>query len=523
MKPSAKGINTEQIGRILVDRKLSKKSILESPNKLKRARDHALNASMLGFFIPIPQDHQFLYARSPIADELSRYTFDQGCPSDLHESAVFVDRMMKLKLTNAYDSRRTYSRFHTRPFLSILKVLRDLKLHISEIHYLLSQTRDLAVSSTTTRKLLHIFAEYPPYDEKSIPRFMKDFKLEDKKTLKEIGRSTKPLVDWMRQGGLLTLDKDNWATITENGFEVQKYYSELFPIWYDWLPSDGVLSAAILIAYNHAMAKGLRIERKRLNKDAIETLHELQAKFALWNASFSRLSRRVDFDVNYDVPFELRGDVTTQVNQLAKDLGLDKVNLNEASKLTISEIEQMLTKTSVEQRQIELNIALGIDIPRPECFQTEFEWRVCVRLRVLQLPAHPYQGEYEGVVDLPMATDNPDIVVRDELRTLVECKSRNEWGNIVKYDKRVGGELHMYQSYVEGAQANSVIFVCDVDAFDHDAFVTPFLKQSDKLSKILLVCWSYLDRVQKDKKLLERFNTILKNPEVVPPTERILC
>src|SRR2546427_3269865 len=76
-----KGVDQRQIGQILVDTKLSKASILESPNKLKRARDHALNASLLGFFVPIPQDHEFLYAPTPIADQLQSYKFDQECPN----------------------------------------------------------------------------------------------------------------------------------------------------------------------------------------------------------------------------------------------------------------------------------------------------------------------------------------------------------------------------------------------------------------------------------------------------------
>src|SRR5207249_3966798 len=159
LKKGELGVTQEQIGQILVDRKLSKASILESQNKLKRARDHALNASLLGFFVPIRQGRKFQYVRSAIAEQLSKYSFAQACPYDLHESAVLVDRLMKLKLTNAYDQRHFYSKFHTRLCLSILTALKYQPLHISEIHYLLGQFEDLATNPPKRQELLDIFAK----------------------------------------------------------------------------------------------------------------------------------------------------------------------------------------------------------------------------------------------------------------------------------------------------------------------------------------------------------------------------
>jgi hypothetical protein len=122
-----------------------------------------------------------------------------------------------------------------------------------------------------------------------------------------------------------------------------------------------------------------------------------------------------------------------------------------------------------------------------------------------------------------MASDNPDGVIKNAIRTLVECKSRKEWGDVVKYDKRVGGELHMYQDYAEEVNVNSAVFVCDVDGFHQDDFVNTFAKQGTKLSKICLVRWSYLDRIQEDRDLLERFNTTVTKPDDCDPTARIFC
>ena len=517
------GINTNEVGEILVNRRLSKSSILESPNKLKRARDHALNASILGFFIPIRQDHQFLYVKSRTGYLLEKYEFSQECPNDLHESSIFIDRMMRLKLTNPYDSRRTYSRFHVRPFLSLLTILKHLNLHISQIHYLLSQTNDLASNPAAARKLLGILSKYPSYDDKSITQFNKNFKLEDKKTQKEMMRSTKPLLDWGQQGGLLTLGKDYWCTITEKGLEAQKYYAQYFPMWQDWLPFNSPLASALLIIYINALNKGIRINRNKFGSESREILDILQSKYNLWQSSFSHLIRPIDFDLNYDVSYGLRDDVYLYLNQLSEDQKLKAPDPDELSILTISQIEGVLSKTSTERDQSQLSNALGIHIPRRECFQTALEWQICTRLRVLRFSAYPYQGEFEGETDLPMAKDNPDIIMKNSINILVECKSRNEWGDLVKYDKRVGGEIYMYQNYAEDVNADSVVFICDVDGFDKKKFIEQFIKQGQKLSKVCMVTWSYLDRIQNDNEVYQHFKETIFNPESKDSDERILC
>jgi hypothetical protein len=122
-----------------------------------------------------------------------------------------------------------------------------------------------------------------------------------------------------------------------------------------------------------------------------------------------------------------------------------------------------------------------------------------------------------------MAKENPDIIIKNTVRVLIECKSRNEWGDVVKYDKRVGGELYMYQSYAEDVKSNSAVFICDIDRFDLSTFVNPFIKQDQKLSKICLVCWNFLDKAQKDTKLFHSLELAMKNPQKFTPQQRIFC
>jgi len=211
------GVTSEEIGHILVNRKLSKTSILETSDKLRRARDHASDASFLGLLIPTRQDHGFIYQRSVFGALLSEYKFEDECPKDLHESAIFTDRIMRAKLTNPYDSRHTYLKFHCRPFLNVLTILKHQKLHLSQIHWLLSVTEDIGSNLRLMKKILKFFSRYPSYEEHIIARFMKDVKITTRQEKDEMRRSTKPLLDWAQQADLLGVQEDDWGFIREKG------------------------------------------------------------------------------------------------------------------------------------------------------------------------------------------------------------------------------------------------------------------------------------------------------------------
>lgn len=519
--PTSKGVITKDVGQILVDRKLSKVSIIESANKLKRARDHALNTSILGLTIPIPKGNSFIYKKSPVGELLSVYSFENECPFDLRESSIFADRMMKLKLTNAYDSRNTYSKFHSRPFLNILTILKHRPLHISHIHYVISLFDDFSLYPDTIAELLDIFSSYRSYDEEESERFIEDFQLSDEKTRREIGRSTKPLLDWAKQGNLLTVDKKGWCLITENGKAVQEFYINFYPIWYDQLGFNAPLQSAILLISQLGYQRDFRLNRSKLPAEYLDVLQDLSTRFEVWNKFLTKLNRPIDFSLDYDIPYNQRAEVEAHIEKISELLDLTHFDPYTLSLNSIYQLEDTLVQTKTETDFVQLNDALGIKIPRRECFQTDLEWKTCIRLRLLGLPAIPYQGEYEGATDLPMANDNPDVVIRNAIRSLVEVKSSSEWGQSVKLGKRIGGELMMYQSYAEDINANSVLFVCDVDEFHPTDFIASFCKRGDKLNKIILTNWAFLREVIKDRDQLDGLITVLTTPEDVDPLERI--
>lgn len=485
---------------------------------MKRARDHANSATLLGLLTPFRQDHQFAYKRSVFGKLLSEYKFQDECPKDLHESTIFTDRMMRLKLTNPFDSRHTYSKFHCRPFLNLLTILRYQKLHISQVHYLLSITEDIGSDLKLMKEILNVFSKYPEYEDDVIDRFMKDFKITTKERKKEVSRSTKPLLDWAQQVSLVSVQKDGWCLITEKGLHVQNFYSSFFPIWLDQLDFAPASQAALLLIYMYAHIQGARVNPGKLPAEDRETLKSLNSKFGLWNQSLTKLKTPVDFDLNYDIHLGWRESVLSYVEKLKKE----KVDINRVSLWSISQMEDILSKTGIERFQGEISRALGIGIPRRECFQTDLEWQTCIRLRLLQFPAAPYQGEFEGETDLPMARHNPDVVIKNDLKSLIECKSTGEWGRVIKLGKRVGGELQMYQLYAEDINANSAVFICEAQHFDKNEFVSVFDTIGRKLSKVVLVTWTFLDRIQKDPSLLSKFRSTIEKPESFRPRQRIL-
>lgn len=81
----------------------------------------------------------------------------------------------------------------------------------------------------------------------------------------------------------------------------------------------------------------------------------------------------------------------------------------------------------------------------------------------------------------------------------------------------------MYQDYAEEVNANSAVFVCDVDKFDEIKFILSFEKRGTKLDKMVLVMRSFLDKIHTDQSLLKKFNTLIKEPRSYSPKQRILA
>ena len=80
----------------------------------------------------------------------------------------------------------------------------------------------------------------------------------------------------------------------------------------------------------------------------------------------------------------------------------------------------------------------------------------------------------------------------------------------------------MYQQYAEDVRANSALFICEVEGFDEERFLKPFAKVGDKLNKIVLTTWKFLDAIQKDKAKQDLFTRVVRCPEGIEPFMRVL-
>lgn len=523
------GVTDEDVGRILVNLNLSKPSILESKDKLKRARDHLFNASFLGLMIPIRVDRRLRYIVSPVGKLLSGYTFEDPCPRDSKEAAIFVDRALRMKLTNSYDKRRTYSDYRVRPLLSILAVLNTRTVHFAHIHFLLGEKRDLVLNEQALYNYLDIISQYSrSRSDSEVRKFLKDFNLDHPKIKKEITRSTKPLLDWLRQLNLIHIDENGWCTITDYGNIAFRRYSIMEPIWYQDLGFDAPTQAAILLVYLIAKDKKMKLDPDKLRGESRNALETLERSFKIFNNSKTRIVKNIDFDFYYDVPVEIRNQVLERILEIFEMLRIPYTrsqlieDLSNLSLSTIKSLEPLLLNSNYDRQMMQLSKALGFQVPRREWFQTDFEWQVCLKLRQLNFPAQPYRGEFEGRTDLPIASDNPDILIRNRFLSLVECKSAKEWGRILKFNKKISGEILTYQLYAEDIGANSVLFVCEAEKVKDD-FLTLFSRKLGNKANVIVICsWKFLEVACQQPNKRERLLNMVINPTSYTPEEKVL-
>jgi len=464
---------------------------------------------------------------------LGNYGFEDECPKDAWEKALFIDRLMRFKLTNIYDLqyRKTYQDFLTRPFVFILTLLRYQPLHLYQLYQALGQRQsDPRLNPEIGSDILAEFSKYKPYNATVIESFCEDYKME-LLVREEARRTAKPMLDWCEQLGLI-FQHDDWYYITSLGLSVQAKYSTYIPIWFHQLGEDAEVKASLILMYLAAKKAGFQIKPDRLAKISYpslitvkervdETLEDLQRDFVIFNEDLNEISQ-VDFSFNYDIPIEKRDLVYDLGMQNMKHIGLKDIDFKDFDIVEIKPLEKEIVETAQEKTISKIGEILGVTVPRPELFTVPFEWTTCFLLRSIGFKAEKYQGQFAETCELPMAEDNPDILVVNDLTTLVEAKSDAEWGARVRLDKRVQGEILSYQEYVESVNVNSALFICE-GHFDEGEFVkpiSPLLKH--KLNRIVLATQRHLAKILRDKDLQLALKNKLTRPSDFDPTERIL-
>ncbi|MEM3693209.1 MAG: hypothetical protein QXI39_04220 [Candidatus Bathyarchaeia archaeon] len=520
-----------EIAEVLAKRRLSKLKYEKIRDRIhRRARDHLLNAAYLGL-VTRSARRPFNYHPTPSGTLLRRYQFTDECPKDSLEKAVFISRLMRLKLTNVYDLqfRKTYIDYMTRPFVFLINLLKYQPLHIYQLYQALGEKHsDPKLNPETLKKILDEYGQYKSYEDKSIQLFCDNFNMGEAER-KEARRSAKPMLDWCEQLGLV-FRRDDWYYTTELGFDIAERSSESYPIWFHQLGDDAELKASIILTYRIVRNMGGKVKKRGLCKtsypsliassvDVEGALNDLQSKFRLFNKNYSQI-KQVDFDLFYDVPPDKRRLVENLVTCNLKQIGIEGFDLKNLETNEINTLEETIRETVQEKTIIKMSEIMGFDIPRPELFKVPFEWTVCFLLRSINYRAEKYQGQFSEFCDLPIAEENPDIIIENATTCLVECKSVNEWGSVVRLDKRVSGEILNYQTYIEAIKANSALLVCE-GRFEKD-FTTSAVKIMERARNVIMATQNYLANIVRDKSLKGIFDERIRNPESFDSKDRIL-
>lgn len=512
------GVTSHQVAEILVNNRLSSVSILEDQDHERRARDHVMNCLLLGMLTK-HNTETYVYEPTKIAaTKLKEYSFEDACPKDLDEMAFFADRLCRLKLSNSQLRGKEYESFRTRPLMNILRILNDQTLHIYNIHYLLSLKQDFVKSPDIMKRAARESRSYLVNDDESVNNLFRGF-IRTEKERKEVFRSTKPLMDWCQQAGLVYTDDYHWYRITEKGTKAWTIHSGFSPIWYDDFTFDAVTCSSLALAFNVATVTGKGIDTKKLDRYEKSLLSEMRETLPI-QKSKGRLSNPIIFELETDIPHQVRSEVEERAKIILKNSGIPAKLLLLPSFASLKATKDSFA-SSTEERDLSLRQrSIGVELPRPEQFQTGFEYESCVRLILLGFRAIPYRGEYEGECDLRIATDNPDVVIRNPITTLVECKSIAEWGPRVKLGKRVFAEIVQYQEYVEEVDANSALFICESPELDEERYMNRFYERDD-LDRIVIANSETLVGLRRDTERKRRFEEALESPNSYNLRERI--
>lgn len=548
-----------EIGIVLAQTGLSKYRKQKIKDRImRRARDHLLTAAYMGLLTRAGRPLKYKSTSSGMI--LSKYGPNEECPKDSLEEAVFIDKIMRLKLTNVYDmqTKRQYLHLRSRPVLYLLYVLSHSKyLHEHQIAVAAGGHRcDPITIDTPTRTMLNSVLSYRSSTSKSLNTFYSDFGI-DQTDKKNMTRNIRPLLDWCEAVGLVKARQTEnmigrYYALTERGLKIKNFYSKLTPIWFNDLGVANVVKAAALLVYQYLFWKGASLDQSLLRvnfqaglaslnfSDVVTELYEtLGLRFS---NDLTQLETPVDFTLEYDVPPEYRGEVRSYLTLFCKRSGLqvsDVISYSETGiihKLASSFREEHLAVRASVTNSFSKSTALKKDpimskvaeiVPSVGIlsqYRSDFEKEVALLLRLLDLNAIKYQGQLADRCTkkhvLSFFENNPDILIINHIESLVECKSIGEWRSPLSVEKSVAKEIITYQQFISEVKPNSVVVIyegnLDTDSYGH---VKGILEDAQD---VVFVTKNYLVNCVHQHSLKERFLKVIRRPREYDADSRIL-
>lgn len=551
--------NDKEIGIVLAKTGLSKYRREKVKDRImRRARDHLLTASYMGLLTRIGRP--FGYSSTTIGKLLKEYRAEEECPKDSREEAIFIDKILRLKLTNVYDLQleEQYQQLRSRPCLYILHVLSNKSwLHEHQIAVATGGKKcDPLLEDRRTRALVSELSKYNTPSKEALLQFYRDFSVK-KDNRKNLTRNIRPLLDWCQSVGLIVSKEidgfdGRWYDITDRGKEMLQLYGGKTPIWYIDLGKTPAAKAALLIFYQYAVRSGFDIKgilSERLRTGLVtmkisELIQEMEENpgIVLLNHG-SEDEPNLDFSLEYDVPPEDRTDVIGFLKSLSNitHIRLDKI-LQSVEVGPVEELKSLLEKEQQNVRNLFTGrfaegTAISSDpllrqvstlIPSVGVlgqYKSDFEKETVILLRLIGLNAIKYQGQLSDRCRkthiVRFFENNPDILIIDGIECLVECKSSGEWKAPLSGVKSVPKELLIYQQYFPEVQSNSVILVYEgsLDASSHKMIESILGDSQD----VVFVTKNFLINCVHQPSIRERFMKIIMKPGKFKPDERTLA
>jgi len=549
----------DEIGKVLAETGLSKYREQKAKDRImRRARDHLRTASDMGLLTRMGRP--FGYSSTTAGAYLKKYKFNEECPKDSLEEAVFTDKIMRLKLTNSYDMQMggQYKTHRSRPCLYVLDILNKSPwLHEHQIAIVTGGKRcDPILVDPATEKLLKLVSKYYTQSKKGLEQLSKDFEI-GKDDKRNMTRNIRPILDWCEALGLVESreylrKRGRWYSLTARGKTIRAMYAAKYPLWYVDFGDVPNMKSAILLFYQYLKMQDLTVSKRILTKKIktglvssklVALVKKIEDELAIkFSRDYTQLETMIDFDFEYDVPPERRNEVFNYLRILCKlskltpkgviehleRKAIDELRLafqkeNETVKIRVTDDFAETTGISGEPvlKQItKLVPSVGV----LSQYRSSFEKETAILLRLLNLNAVKYQGQVSDRCSKRHITKffetNPDILILNGLESLVECKSSGEWHSPLSSEKNVQQEFIIYQKYMPEVRTNSVLIVYEGALDQNSKNLVQSLLQDAK--DLILVTKNFLvDCVQELSKRKRLIRTI-KQPRKYDALARIL-
>ena len=520
-------IDDRAVAEHLIDTLMSKPTTDKFGDQIgRRARDHLETARYLGLVYRIRPNRRFTHMPTPWGAKLDQYAFEHECPRDPLEEAILVDRVARMKMTNASYSQAAYKykKWRSRPILSLLVALEITGgLNVLQLGYVLAES---SVDPYVRLDLLKTLLEQCTSKDFQVS-YLSKLTATD---VRNVNRNTRPLIDWCLQLNLVRredVDQSEIFAITPRGQAVARFYSALQPLWWADMGYWEDLGAAVVLLVNYFILSG---QPKRL-----EGLAAIEGQAGLFKGSFDQVLKNVttksleevvndrtpfDFSLHYDVPPDLWDFVVLQIGELIQKASIRKLRAEDILRAIEWQsiefweaefTEQAQQVTQEQSRRFALPVQINTASIHAQ-FTSPWEGATYIFLVPLQKPGFTisrYQGQLaDFFADDPkwarLARSNPDLLATNDFCGLVECKSTAEWGERLSLNKGIEAELCLYNDYAQAVEdlglrkKCSAVFVYEgAIAPDHQKDIIQFLEAA--CPKVLILVERALKRALVDQ------------------------